>query len=65
MDRARWTLVGGAVAVILVLVGMVAALSRRLANARVDVQVARDEFLVVEKQLSDCRAELRSARALE
>lgn len=65
MDRTRWTGAVGAVAVILVLAGIVAALSRRLATAREDVQIARDEFLVVEKRLSECRAELRSARALE
>lgn len=65
MDRINVALLGGGVAVVLVLGGMVVALSRRLAKARVDVQTAQDEFLLVEKQLADCRAELKSARALE
>ena len=65
MDRTRKALVGGGVAVVLVLVGVVVELSRRLAKVREDLQTAQDEFLVAEKQLADCRAELRSARALE
>ncbi len=65
MDRMRTALLGGGIAVVLVLVGAVVELSRRLAKAREDVQTAQDEFLVVEKELSDCRAALRSARALE
>jgi len=65
MERTRKALVGGGVAVVLVLVGVVVELSRRLAKVREDLQTAQDEFLVAEKQLSDCRAELRSARALE
>jgi hypothetical protein len=65
MDRTRVTLVGGDVVVILVLIGVVVALRRRLTNARTEAQIARDEFLVVEQRLSECRAELRSARALE
>jgi len=65
MDRTSKALVGGGVAVVLVLAGVVVELSRRLAKVREDLQTAQDEFLVAEKQLSDCRAELRSAQALE
>ena len=65
MERMRGTLVGGDVAVILALIGVVVALRRRLTRARAEAQIARDEFLVVDQRLAECRAELRSARALE